>query len=180
MTVPHPSVPGVTFKDFGIAPGYCVGDDGSAWSRVNHAGRLTDKWRLLTPDIDQKNGYLRVRIGGKRGKRYLLHRLVLEAFVGPCPPGHEGSHYPDRDRANCRLDNLRWELRSANHLRKREHGTIVRGTRHHNAVLNPEKVRQARRLASGGLTQKAIAQTFGVSKATIQSVLAGETWGHVI
>ena len=49
-------------------------------------------------------GYLRVQVNGKR---YCVHRLVLEAFVGPCPKGFECDH-SDRDRRNNALTNLRW------------------------------------------------------------------------
>jgi hypothetical protein len=46
----------------------------------------------------------------KKGK---VHRLVLEAFVGPCPLGME-SYHEDNDRANNRLDNLKWATPSEN------------------------------------------------------------------
>lgn len=41
------------------------------------------------------------------------YRLVLEAFVGPCPPGMEALHWDD-DVANNRLSNLRWGTRTDN------------------------------------------------------------------
>lgn len=49
-------------------------------------------------------GYLRVKINGRP---YRVHRLVLEAFVGPCPEGFECDH-SNRDRHNNALTNLRW------------------------------------------------------------------------
>lgn len=36
-----------------------------------------------------------------------VHRLVLEAFVGPCPPGQQCLHFDDDPNNNC-LENLRW------------------------------------------------------------------------
>jgi HNH endonuclease len=42
-----------------------------------------------------------------------VHRLVLSAFVGPCPPGTECCHWDD-DKANNNVWNLRWASRSAN------------------------------------------------------------------
>lgn len=44
-----------------------------------------------------------------------IHQLVLEAFVGPCPPGMEGCHNDD-DTQNNHLSNLRWDTRSANEI----------------------------------------------------------------
>jgi hypothetical protein len=51
-----------------------------------------------------------------------VHRLVLEAFVGPCPEGMVGCHN-DGDPLNNRLDNLRWDTPSNNERDKWVHGT---------------------------------------------------------
>ncbi|MBN7395680.1 HNH endonuclease [Mycobacteroides abscessus subsp. abscessus] len=62
------------------------------------------------------HGYLIVglsRPGKRRATTALVHRLVLEAFVGPCPDGMEACHF-DGDKTNNRLPNLRWDTRRAN------------------------------------------------------------------
>lgn len=41
-----------------------------------------------------------------RSHTYTVSRLVLEAFVGPCPGGKVARHFPDTDPHNNRLDNL--------------------------------------------------------------------------
>lgn len=48
-------------------------------------------------------------------KRHMvsISRLVLAAFVGPRPEGHEACHY-DGDAANNALSNLRWDTHAAN------------------------------------------------------------------
>lgn len=61
-----------------------------------------------------------------------VHRLVLEAFVGPCPPGMECCHLDD-DGYNNRLENLRWDTRSANQL------DAVRNGRHRWTTTTKEK-----------------------------------------
>jgi hypothetical protein len=43
-----------------------------------------------------------------------VHRLVLEAFIGPCPPGMEACHYPDPSRQNNHVGNLRWDTKQEN------------------------------------------------------------------
>lgn len=48
-------------------------------------------------------------------KSFLIHRLVLEAFVGPRPLGMWACHANDDGRDN-RLENLRWDTPSANSL----------------------------------------------------------------
>lgn len=69
-----------------------------------------------------KTGHILVALSlnGKVHHRY-VHRLVLEAFVGPAPQGHECCHYNGNGSDN-RLENLRWDTRSANHLDKVRHG----------------------------------------------------------
>lgn len=59
------------------------------------------------------------------GQRFTakVHRLVLEAFVGPCPPGYIARHWPDRDVSNNALVNLEWNTQSQNMFDRRAHGT---------------------------------------------------------
>lgn len=122
MAASHPNVPGVRFKDIPGFTGYCVGDDGSVWSAnsPNRHGRRWPRgaapWREMTYHPHRKMGHLRVQLYGDSGKRVLVHvhRLVLEAFRGLCPAGRECCHDPDPDPANNRLENLRWDTRSAN------------------------------------------------------------------
>jgi hypothetical protein len=61
-----------------------------------------------------KRGYLQVGISrcGKASSRY-AHRLVLEAWVGPCPDGMESRHL-DGDKQNNRIGNLRWGTHEEN------------------------------------------------------------------
>lgn len=84
--------------------------------------------------------------------RRLVHRLVLEAFVGPAPAGTEGCH-GDGDRANNDLTNLRWDTRSANARDRVRHGTDANGRKTHcprghllGGVNNmPSKAREGKR-----------------------------------
>lgn len=71
------------------------------------------------------NGQGRKRVYLHRGNeltRPQVHRLVLEAFVGPCPPDMEACHN-DGNPANNHVSNLRWDTGSANMRDKRDHGT---------------------------------------------------------
>ena len=60
------------------------------------------------------SGHLKVdlRRDGERSSRF-VHRLVLEAFVGPCPDGSQCCHWNDVPDDN-RLSNLRWDTPSQN------------------------------------------------------------------
>ena len=55
---------------------------------------------------------------------------LLEAFVGPCPSGQEACHANDDPRDN-RLENLRWDTRSANALDSVRNGTHHAARRTH-------------------------------------------------
>jgi len=78
--------------------------------------------RLLKPRV-RRHGYLSVRLydSPKSSQNLTIHRLVLSAFMGPCPHGHEGCHR-DGDPQNNRAENLYWGTRSQNMLDVTRHG----------------------------------------------------------
>jgi hypothetical protein len=80
--------------------------------------------RILRPG-DTGGGHI-VYLGAGIQNQKSVHRLVLEAFVGPCPPGMEACHWNDIRHDN-RLENLRWDTHSANEFDK------VRNGRHRRA-----------------------------------------------
>ena len=57
-----------------------------------------------------------------------VHRLVLEAFVGPPPPGTEACHTNGCGSDN-RLANLRWDTRESNAHDRIWHGTSANQNR---------------------------------------------------
>ncbi len=69
------------------------------------------KGRVLKAVVGS-HGYLVVNI---EEKVRLVHRLMLESFVGPCPAGCESLH-DDDERLNNTFPNLRWGTRSQNVL----------------------------------------------------------------
>lgn len=72
------------------------------------------KERLLKPSRMDAWGHrgVKLRRDGVITSRY-IHHLVLEAFVGPRPPGMEACHWNDVKDDN-RLANLRWATKSDN------------------------------------------------------------------
>jgi len=169
----------VEYRDIPGFPGYRVGNDGSVWSCRNVAGwgTLTDTWHKLSGLKTTKAGHTRVDLmdGKTRHLRY-VHRLVLEAFVGPCPPGMEVCHN-DGNPANNRLDNLRWDTHRENMRDRFKHGTVRLGVNHHKAKLNPEIVRSIR--TATGVTQRQLGLTYGVPQSTIWKILNRRVWAHV-
>jgi hypothetical protein len=159
---------------------YRVGSDGSVWScqkKGMGAGQV-GTWRQLKA-VSIGRGYLGARVGVNGvHKTYYVHRLVLEAFVGPCPLGMECCH-ENGDRKDNHSHNLRWDTPAANQADRIRHGTNHRGEKHYRAKLTAEKVREARRLAGEGWTPARLAEKFGVSDATVGNVVKRESWAHV-
>lgn len=176
----------VDYRPIPGASDYRVGSDGSAWSRL-HLGFLargtardSGEWRRLKPTI-HKRGHRFVGItydDGTRRTRY-LHHLILEAFVGPCPPGMERRHL-DGDPADNRPDNLAWGARLENVRDQQRHGVRVRGERVHGAKLTEDDVRAIRRLHAEGKGYSELGRMFGVYHHTVRMLVLRETWKHVV
>lgn len=176
----------VTYKDITGFPGYRVGDDGSVWNRWQlyrqKGRRLGDHWRLMKLSPGSR-GYLRVNLVPPEGGSYRtfrVHRLVLEAFVGPCPEGMECRHL-DGVKTNNRLTNIVWGTPEQNRDDIREHGTYPRGESHHmRRTLTDEDVRSIRlRYAAGGIGQKQLADEYSVSVPSVSMIVNRKIWQHV-
>lgn len=110
-------------KDF---PNYKISSDGQVWSQP----RRNTRGGLLKPFPIAK-GYLRVELRNEtRQKGYLVHLLVLEAFVGPCPPGIQARHRNGNPTDN-RLSNLHWGTGSENQFDSIAHGTHPQASKTH-------------------------------------------------
>lgn len=105
-------------------------------------------------------------------KRFYIHQLVLLAFRGPRPGKATGSHL-DGDHDNNSLANLDWESMSANHRRKRDHGTMLRGEVHPQSKLTQQKVDAIR---SSKSSHADLAELYGVSRGRISQIKRGEGW----
>ncbi len=159
----------VQFREIKGYPEYHAGNDGSI-------GRGS---KILKPWHNNNRQYLMVSLCNQGFvRKFLVHRLIAEAFHGPCPPGMQCRHL-DGDRLNNRPENLAWGTSRQNQADSRVHGTRVLGERHPQARLTENKVRKIRRLKGTGMTIQAIADRFGVNRATIHDVLIRRTWNHV-
>ena len=68
---------------------------------------------LLSPNNAGPYPMVRLCRDAKK-KNARVHTLVLNAFVGPRPDDMEARHFPDRDRSNNKLSNLRWGTKVEN------------------------------------------------------------------
>lgn len=74
--------------------------------------------KLLSPATNGTSNHLFVLLyvpgsGNRKRVNRKVHRLMLEAFVGPCPDGQEACHWDDVADHNV-LENLRWDTRPNN------------------------------------------------------------------
>lgn len=136
-------------------PGYGATPDGRIWS-------LSANWRgygqrVLAPHSD-RDQYQSVRLTFAKGsrKKFKVHRLVAETFIGPRPsPRHEVRHL-DGNRANNCASNLAWGTQKDNADDRERHGRTSRGARHSAAIRNSNQAegtrafRRAQREAAHG------------------------------
>ena len=156
-------------------PGYEVSDRGRVRSWVR-PGRT--RKRTLTPHIltltPASGGHLYVALS--YGQKEYVHRLVLTAFVGPCPYGLEACHWGD-DPNNNKVNNLRWDTRAGNSADRDRLGTIVHGERCRYAKLTEADVVEIRRLLSEStLTQREIAARFDIGQGNVSRIGSRKIW----
>ena len=137
--------------------------------------------KIRTPGtLPSGHKYILLRkYGSGISKPRLVHHLVLEAFVGLCPPGMECCHN-NGDPTDNRLSNLRWDTHLNNEKDKRGHGTRPHGSKHWRAILTEEDVRKMRSMYQSGKYSKiALARLFGTSIWNVYPILKRQTWVHI-
>lgn len=151
--------------------------------QISTLGRVLGKnGKPLRPAPNSK-GYLSVCLYGPEKRTSLLvHRLVLEAFVGPCPDGMESLH-GDGNKLNNRLDNLRWGTSAANHADKFRHGTdnrskVSRGEFHGTKLVERDVI-EIRQAVAAGQSYSSLSKRYGVGGGTIREAATGISWSHL-
>lgn len=112
-------------------------------------------------------------------KTFKIHRLVLEAFIGPCPKGMEGCHN-DGNYSNNKLDNLHWDTHWNNALDSIVHGTARCGFFRKKQGLGPLSSMEAKEIILIGLQtplpRRRIADLYFISKGAVDKLLSREHW----
>ena len=141
---PLPQDKSIKYKLCPGHPGYAISNTGTVLS-YRQSGHWKKRKLLKT-----ESGYLVVDLEDQ--KTHKVHRLVLKAFVGPCPKGMECRHL-DGNQTNNNLNNLRWGTRQENmddkKRRKKTCNTVLTES-HVNFTLTKYTVIQLRKLE--GLT----------------------------
>lgn len=177
---PIPGFPGYVASSLGRVGSYRLHGSPPGRSGGDQSAR-TPKLRLLKASPDP-GGYLRVNLqaNGKTCPQY-VNRLVLLAFVGEPPPGHETRHFPDRDKTNNRPDNLSWGTHKQNVADKAFHGTTTRhlGESHPNTDLTNEDVLRIRAKLADGVSVAEVARQENVTIGIVYSIRSRKSWRHI-
>lgn len=176
-----------TMKDIPGFENYAITTDGRVWrkpsisySGCNHAGKHSYAGRWLKV-YGKKDGHLSVnlRYNGQHVSK-CVHRLVLGAWVGPCPKGMECRHLDGNPRNN-RLENLEWNTHKINMQDKIKHG-VNTGPRCESCArskLIEAEVKIIRYLRRVGFTLADIAWQFDVTRQNIYAIVHRKTWRSV-
>ena len=136
--------------------------------------------RLLNPKPNEY-GYRRVslHINGRQVYR-VVHRIVLEAFIGVCPAGKVTNH-KNGNKTDNRLDNLEYvtPAENNNHARRCGLWRPARGEEHGFSKLTDEAVLEMRRLARAGVSLEKIAPRYGVTASNVSLIVRGKRWAHI-
>ena len=158
-------------------PGYEVSDHGRvrSWLKPGaRRGTRADQPRAVATRTDR--GYVKfiARVDGACATVF-VHKAVLLAFRGPCPPGMESRHGDGRP-SNNRLDNLSWGTKAENEADKLAHGTHVLGSRSMRRKLTSAQVATIRTRLATGDTFASLGREFGVTWQSIQAIARGKSW----
>lgn len=135
--------------------------------------------RIMKPiKMGQYVGLQLKRSDGHTEKAY-LHRLICEAYHGPCPVGMECRHI-DGDKKNNAAANLAWGTKAENETDKQNHGTAPSGEKNGMAKMTEAEVRNMRlHRKLTGESYARIARSFGVSTMTAYRAITKKQWRNV-
>lgn len=98
-----------------LAPILTEKDLNRLWSKVVKGPGENDCWGWT--DVLSEDGYAYLGVGGRKGGKFLVHRLLYELVIGPIPGGKELDH-------RCRN---RWCVRPDHQEPVTRHVHILRG-----------------------------------------------------
>lgn len=150
----------------------------SNYGRVIGLGRNKEIKQRLNDD-----GYVEVSMGDtKHRTRVRIHRVVAMLFVDN-PHGYNEVNHIDRNRANPRADNLEWTTHQDNVRHSQKQGAyanISKGENNPKCKLKEEQVLEIREMFTQGVSQRELADKFGVGWSTIHNIVNGLTWKHLL
>jgi len=152
---------------------YAITETGRVWSHRHK--------RFLKPCLSKGYYYLCLYQDNGERKFKLLHTLILETFVGPCPKGM-GCRHLNGNKQDNRLCNLKWGTQKQNIQDSIRHGTKVnnKGERNVNAKLTEQDVRMIVYMyRTGEFIKSEISGIYQLSQGHIDKIMRKEKWKHI-
>ncbi len=141
---------------------YYATEKGFVFSKKNN--------KILKPYTDRR-GYLRVSLSVNGIiYKYLLHRLIAEAFHGPSDLTVD---HIDNNKKNNRPENLQYLSALDNHKKATKDGAIHSGTTHYSSTLSPKQIQEIR---SSTLPQHIIGKKFNLCQSVISRIKNNRTY----
>lgn len=146
--------------------------------KINSEGEVYSiKSDRLLKSYLAKSGYKRIglfcKVRGDRDRE--VHKLVAEAFHGPCPAGYLTRHL-DGNKLNIHPSNLVWGTPQENSDDHIKHGGQIRGE---DIAVSKLKASQVIAIFKSEKTQKELAIEYGVSQGSISNIKIRKTWRHL-
>ena len=127
--------------------------------------KVMRKGQMLRPGRMNDFGHVSVMLG-RDGGSYCVHYLVMRAFVGPRPEGHDVAHKNGRGGDNQRL-NLRYATRTENNYDRAKLERCV----YSQSVVEDIKTKR--------LNRQAFADLYGCSRSYVHQVQNGDLRPYV-
>ena len=166
-------------------PGYEGIYEVSSWGHVRRisGGRGAVPGRILKPRAGSRGGqYSMVSLyDNLKPTGFLIHRLVLLAFVGVCPENHEINHMDGNKTNNC-LENLEYVTPYENIHHAIDHGMINNnGENNPCSKLSLSQIKKIRsKYIKGKYGYKRLAKEFNVSGSAIYNIIKNNRWASAL
>ena len=155
---------------------------------ASRCGEIISHHRLEPFALKQANhrqGYKKVCVKTPTGiKNKLVHRLVLEAWVGPCPDGCVTNH-KNGNKIDNRLDNLEYCTQSENMAHAYGYGLSPKPPTKKGSECRLSKLDEHQVIALRAENDrrpgyvKRLAEKYNITPPTVSKILLRQTWRHI-
>ena len=159
---------------------YRISNEGSIYACEKYVtdsiGRVRHHPEKKLKISQNSNEYFSLRLGGRSGGLFLVHRLLAEQFI-PNPDNLPFVNHIDGDKGNCSLDNLEWCTSTHNNQHAFDTGlkTVTPYQRYVAYITNRKvtlsDIEMIKQLYSKGKTQKEIGKTYDLKQTQVSVLL---------
>src|SRR5262249_28608723 len=155
---------------------YLVSNTGKVKRIASKQGAVVGRVLSMRP---KKGGYNRVTLHSDSGMaQKLVHRLVAEAFLGPCPQAHCCNHI-DGDKTNNHVSNIEYVTWPENTRHAKRMGLLASGGSSGRAKLTDEQAQEIRFLGDWVFHTK-LAKLYGVNPRAIYNIVHNITYTAIL